>query len=290
MNYRDWQFLLVIAEVKNMTAAASKLYITQPALTYRLKNIEKELSATLFIRTPKGLLLTPEGESAVHYAKIVLKEFDVIKTKISNMSGSVQGTLRLGLSLNFARRKLAGILSTFCKLYPDVELSIKTELSSQTKMDLDNDDIAVAIVRGEHVWSEFKHLIAVEPIYLVSNYELPLKSLPKIPYIMYDADSSLNMIVANWWSEIYSSPPTVTMQINDADTCLHLASLGLGYTIIPSMNVQDIDTSQLKILPLFLKNKEPLERKTYIMCRNSSMQLPAVSKFIEHVVNLKDKI
>ena len=55
-----------------------------PIIEAEIENIEKELSATLFIRTPKGLLLTPEGESAVHYAKIVLKEFDVIKTKISN--------------------------------------------------------------------------------------------------------------------------------------------------------------------------------------------------------------
>lgn len=288
MNYRDWQILLVITEVKNMTAAASKLYITQPALTYRLKNIEKELGASLFFRTPKGLLLTPEGEATVKYAKAMLKEFDSIKTKVSNMSGAVQGTLRLGLSLNFARRKLANILSTFCKLYPNVELSIKTALSSQVKTDLDNDDIAVAIVRGEHMWSEVKHMIASEPIYLVSNNDIPLKILPKLPYIMYDADSSLNNIVANWWSESYSSPPMVTMQINDADTCLGLASLGLGYTIIPSMNTQEIDTRNLRIIPLHFKNNLPLERKTYIMCRNSSMQLPAVAKFIEHVTSLKN--
>ena len=288
MNYRDWQILLVIAEVKNMTSAASRLYITQPALTYRLKNIEKELGATLFFRTPKGLLLTPEGEASVYYAKTMIKEFDIIKNKVSNMSGTVQGTLRLGLSLNFARRKLADILSTFCKLYPAVDLSIKTALSSQTKTDLDNDDIAVAIVRGEHVWSEVRHLIAVEPIYLVASSEIASKSLHKVPYIMYDADAYLNNIVANWWIESNTSQPTVYMKINDADTCLHLASLGLGYTIIPSMNVDDVDTSQLKITPLYFKDGSPLERKTYVLCRNSSLQLPAVATFIEHVIKLKN--
>lgn len=286
MNDKDWQILLTIADVKNMTLAANKLYITQPALTYRLKNIEKDLGAPVFLRTPKGVVLTPEGEAIVKYAKSMVKELEHIKTKVSNMSGTVQGTLRLGLSLNFARFKLSNILTSFCQLYPHVELSIKTALSSQTKSDLDNDDITVAIVRGEHTWSEVKHLIGVEPIYFVSNHQVPSKFLPKLPYIMYDADASLNSIVADWWSEQFSSPPRVAMQINDADTCRQLAALGLGYTIIPAMNAAPAVCSGLNILPLTYKDGTPLDRKTYILCRNTSLKLPAVAKFIEHIMSM----
>lgn len=286
MNDKDWQILLTIADVKNMTTASSKLYITQPALTYRLKNIEKDLGAYIFLRTPKGLVLTPEGEAIVKYAKSMLREFESIRTKVSNMSGTVQGTLRLGLSLNFARFKLAKILTSFCQVYPNVELSIKTALSSQVKTDLENDDITVAIVRGEHVWSEVKHMIDTEPIYLVSNQPVPAKLMPKLPYIMYDADASLNTIVAHWWNEKYSSPPRVAMQINDADTCRQMAALGLGYTIIPAMNTPSNTRAGLSVVPLTYKNNTPLDRKTYILCRNTSLKLPAVAKFIEHVLNM----
>lgn len=286
MNDKDWQILLTIADVKNMTVASSKLYITQPALTYRLKNIEKELGAAVFLRTPKGVVLTPEGEAIVKYAKSMLKELDHIKTKIHNMSGFVQGTIRLGLSLNFARFKLSHILTSFCQLYPNVELSIKTALSSQVKTDLDNDDITVAIVRGEHTWSEVKHQIDTEPIYFISNNPIPTKLLPKLPYIMYDADASLNTIVADWWSERFSSPPRVAMQINDADTCRQLAALGLGYTIIPAMNASPSVCTGLNVIPLTYKNNTPLDRKTYVLCRNTSLKLPAVAKFIEHIVSI----
>lgn len=286
MNDKDWQILLTIAEIKNMTVASNKLYITQPALTYRLKNIEKELGAPVFLRTPKGVVLTPEGEAIVKYAKSMVKELEYIKTKVNNMSGSVQGTLRLGMSLNFARFKLAQILTSFCQLYPAVELSIKTALSSQIKTDLDNDDITVAIVRGEHTWSEVKHLIDTEPIYFISNNQVPTKFLPKLPYIMYDADASLNNIVAEWWSERFSSPPRVAMQINDADTCRQLAALGLGYTIIPAMNAAPQVCTGLNVVPLTYKDNTPLDRKTYVLCRNTSLKLPAVAKFIEHIVSI----
>lgn len=286
MNDKDWQILLTIASVKNLTIASSKLYITQPALTYRLKNIEKELGAAVFLRTPKGLVLTPEGEAIVKYSKTMLREFESIRTKVTNMSGVVQGTLRLGLSLNFARFKLATILTSFCQLYPQVELSIKTALSSQVKTDLENDDITVAIVRGEHIWSEVKHMIDTEPIYLVANQQIPPKLMPKLPYIMYDADASLNTIVANWWNEQYSSPPRVAMQINDADTCRQLAALGLGYTIIPAMNTPSTTHASLNIVPLTYKNGTPLDRKTYVLCRNTSLNLPAVAAFIEHILNM----
>lgn len=286
MNDKDWQILLTIANAKNMTVASNRLYITQPALTYRLKNIEKELGAAVFLRTPKGLVLTPEGEAIVKYAKTMLKEFESIRTRVSNMSGTVQGTLRLGLSLNFARFKLSKILTSFCQLYPQVDLSIKTALSSQVKTDLENDDITVAIVRGEHVWSEVKHMIDTEPIYLVSNQQVPPKLMPKLPYIMYDADASLNTIVADWWNEKYSSPPRVAMQINDADTCRQMAALGLGYTIIPAMNTPSNTRAGLNVVPLTYKNNTPLDRKTYVLCRNTSLKLPAVAKFIEHVLNM----
>lgn len=286
MNDKDWQILLTIANAKNMTVASNRLYITQPALTYRLKNIEKELGAAVFLRTPKGLVLTPEGEAIVKYAKTMLKEFESIRTRVSNMSGTVQGTLRLGLSLNFARFKLSKILTSFCQLYPQVDLSIKTALSSQVKTDLENDDITVAIVRGEHVWSEVKHMIDTEPIYLVSNQQVPPKLMPKLPYIMYDADASLNTIVADCWNEKYSSPPRVAMQINDADTCRQMAALGLGYTIIPAMNTPSNTRAGLNVVPLTYKNNTPLDRKTYVLCRNTSLKLPAVAKFIEHVLNM----
>jgi len=62
MNERDWELLRVLYEVKSITRAADRLFITQPALSIRLKNIESYFNTTLVIRNKKGIQFTSEGE------------------------------------------------------------------------------------------------------------------------------------------------------------------------------------------------------------------------------------
>jgi DNA-binding transcriptional LysR family regulator len=72
MNDRDWSILATIARERNISRAAERLFISQPALSVRLRAIESEFNARIFLRTPKGVSLTPEGEQLVAYANDML--------------------------------------------------------------------------------------------------------------------------------------------------------------------------------------------------------------------------
>ena len=67
MDYTDWMIIHVLAKEKNLTATAEKLFISQPALTYRIKRIEKEFNTTIFTRTAKGVFLTSHGILVAKY-------------------------------------------------------------------------------------------------------------------------------------------------------------------------------------------------------------------------------
>ena len=73
-------------EEKNISRAAERLYISQPALTYRLKNLEKEFGTTLFYKVKGGIEFTPEGVHLVEYAEEMLKKLQKTKDNMLNMN------------------------------------------------------------------------------------------------------------------------------------------------------------------------------------------------------------
>ncbi|MDS9201619.1 LysR family transcriptional regulator, partial [Streptococcus pneumoniae] len=68
MDEKDWEAMQVLHEEKNISRASERLYISQPALTYRLKNLEKDMGTKLFFKTKKGIELTAEGVYLAQYA------------------------------------------------------------------------------------------------------------------------------------------------------------------------------------------------------------------------------
>ena len=85
MDEKDWRILKTIAEEKNITKAAARLFISQPALTYRVKKIEEEFGARVFSRVPSGVVFTQQGEFLLGYADEMLLRLDAVKDQIKNM-------------------------------------------------------------------------------------------------------------------------------------------------------------------------------------------------------------
>lgn len=284
MNDKDWLVLKTVAEKKNITIAADYLYMTQPALTYRIKSIEKEFNTTLFIRTPKGLILTAQGDYLLQYAKKMLAEHKKAKAHIYGMNKELQGKLSLGIAASFANYKLSPILKNFLNLYPHVEISVSSGVSSEINQLLQHDEISVAILRGEYAWPEGRHLLSEEPICLTANTFIPQEALPNLPYIHYETDSCFQKEVAGWWNEHFSILPNVAMNINSTETCRQLISLGLGWSILPASSLEGKAEQGLFTKELFHADKTPLLRRTWVMYRHISLKIPAVQAFVDYLI------
>src|SRR5690625_3941747 len=91
----DYKLLLKLNEIGTIHGTAKEILISQPAVSQRLKFIEDYFSETIFIRTPKKLVLTPSGETILRHAEqVVTAELD-IKDKLAQSSAVVQGTLSI---------------------------------------------------------------------------------------------------------------------------------------------------------------------------------------------------
>ncbi|MDR1701935.1 MAG: LysR family transcriptional regulator [Sporomusaceae bacterium] len=280
MDSKDWEIIKILSEEKNITNASKRLYISQPAITYRLKTLEKEFNTKLFIRTAKGILFTHQGEQLLKYANKMIYETAKITEHILNSSDGVHGLLRLGVSSTFAHYVLPKFLKNFTKYYPDVGISLKTGLSYQVVKMLQQEEISIAIIRGEHLWREKHFLLSEEPISLVSLLPVALEELPYHPRIDFNTDYTLRNLVEDWWHEKFHFPPMSNISVDNISTCRQLVLHNLGWAIFPAIGLKENDN--LFRQNLFFKNGKPLTRPTWLLCRNAALDLAVVRTFVEY--------
>lgn len=282
MDEKDWTFLKILFEEKSLTRAAERLYISQPALSYRLKNIEEEFGVQLFFKTKKGIDFTSEGEYLVQYAEDMQRVLQVTKDQMVNMKDGVNGTLRLGVSSNFARYKLPEVLKSFSTHYPAVQFNVKTGWSSDIMNFLSSSKVHVGIVRNDYEWKGEKVLLSKERLFLLSKRKLQFKQLPEMPFIDYSTDLSLRNLINDWWQEHFSVPPRVTMEVDKLETCKEMVNYDLGVSIFPEMSMKETD--DLYKMTLLDKEGSPLERTTWLMYDKSYLSLSVVKTFIDFVI------
>ncbi|RNB87862.1 LysR family transcriptional regulator [Brevibacillus fluminis] len=290
MDDKDWLMLQYIHKERNFTKAAEQLYMTQPALSYRLSQLEKEFGVPLIIKSGKVFRFTPEGEHLVAYAKNMLAELRKTTDFIVNMRSEVQGSLHIGASIYYGQYELPQKLQQFLEMYPHVEVRVDTGFSTEIIQALMQEEIQIGIVRGDYEWLDQKLLLGEEQISLISKTAIDPERLPCLPRINYRApklavkavrhtSTSLDESISAWWYERYQQPPLITMQVDSFETCKEMVRHGLGYAIIPSSFVRPSD--QLHKLDLMLKNGEPITRKTWLLYRETAMQFTAVQKFVQ---------
>lgn len=281
MDDKDWLILKTISEEKNITKAAERLYLSQPALSYRLKNLETEFGAKIVLRNATGIVFTQQGEHLLSYALNMLTQLSLTKERVQNMKNKIQGTLRIGTSAIFAHYELPTILKGFLERYPNVDISLKTGISSKINKMLQKEECAVAVVRGDYFWPEEKHLLLEEAICLASPRAIPFADLPFHSQISYGTDSSLRIMLEDWWREMFSCPPKITMEVDSMNTCRQMVLHGLGWAILPLIGLKEHDS--LHTQKLYWRDGTPVLRRTWMLYRNSSLELSAVQAFTDYL-------
>lgn len=281
MNERDWLVLQTLYEEKNITKAAQRLYISQPALTNRLQLLEKEFEVQIVTRGRRGIQFTPQGEYLAKSAREMLLKIQEIKDNVVDMEDHLSGTLRLGISTFFTDYMLPDLLKDFKELYPNVEFKVSTNLSTHIAHLVYNQDVHIGIVKGDFTWKDEKRLLLEETICVVSKEKIDIENLPNLPRIDYHTDSLLKGPIDNWWTEHFTEPPTVSIEVDKSDTCKKMVINGLGYAILPRMIVDDApDLYKVDIAKL---NGEPIVRKTWMLFHKDSLQLNIVKTFVEFI-------
>lgn len=277
MNDQDYQFLIDLYETKNITKVAQQQFLTQPAMTKRIRRIEEELGCQLILRSKRGVTFTAIGETVVaHCQKIVQAKMELNNT-IDQYKGVVGGTLSIGASLNYGRYRLPTALRKYQQMYPMVDISVTTGHSRNLYHMLLENKISLAIIRGNFPWSEGSILLSAEPICLVRSFDNVDKPLTDYTYISHHTDTDEEKRTEQWLVE-NNVIQNDRIWIDDIASCREMAQAGVGWTIIPSICLNGF---RGKITPLRLKDGTPFLRNTYVLYRNSLYELQQVRLFLQ---------
>ena len=124
MNLKQAHYIKTIAECGSITAAAKKLYVSQPSLSQMLRHVEEELGVEIFDRSVTPFYLTYAGEKYLHAARIMLEANAQLESEIREIRNDHSGRLRLGVSVSRGLQVLPLVIPKFAAQYPNVKLEL----------------------------------------------------------------------------------------------------------------------------------------------------------------------
>lgn len=179
MNMNLYQIFVAVAEKGNFSKAAEELFLSQPAVSQMIAQLEQELDCKLFIRQSRGVSLTTEGQEFYHLVKTGIQQLEKANLRIKEMKSLEWGNLRLGASDTISRYILPRHLKEFSQINPELRISIKNGTSMELENMLLNGEIDLVIgFEPKHPDEiEFKTLMTLHEVFVTS--EEYLKKVPQ---------------------------------------------------------------------------------------------------------------
>lgn len=291
MKEQDCILLTTIEEEQNITKAAQRLFISQPTVSYRLQQLEQEYEIKIINREGNKIFFTPEGQYLLDFSRKQLTELRKMKDHLKVLKKDSHGSIRIGVSSNFALYKLPPLLKKFLEIHNQIQVKVNTGWSSEVVHLLENNEIQIGIVTGNYNWFGEKRLLNEDPITIISKSPFQIKDLPHLPMISYQPNNlirktqkptnPLSQLVNNWWQNNYKTAPLVVMEIDKVETCKEMVKNSLGYSILPKSCLTPEDsffTYDLKD-----ENNQNIARKTWLLYKESTLELSTVSNFINYM-------
>jgi len=149
MNEKDWLIIYTVWQHQNITRAAQQLYTSQPALSYRLKQIERKLGIALFEESGRQMTFSAQGRYLAQHAARVLNDSLQLRQTLQSLSQPRQGELRIGVTSNFAAYRLPDILASFSEIHSGIRVNLVSGLSEEMYQKLQREEIHVALVKDD---------------------------------------------------------------------------------------------------------------------------------------------
>ncbi|GAA0872249.1 LysR substrate-binding domain-containing protein [Gangjinia marincola] len=261
MTITQLHYVLAVAEHKNFTKAAQKVFVTQPTLSMQIQKLEDELDILIFDRSKKPIELTEVGRKIVSQARNIVNESNRIKDIVDQEKGFIGGEFKLGIIPTVMPTLLPMFLHNFLKKYSKVKLTIE-EIHTEAmieKLEEGHLDAGIAATPLNNDLIK-ERVLYYEPFVSYIPYNHTLQKLDKLTVEDLDVneilllqdghcfkDSVINLCKA---SKDYLDN-NMRLQSGSFETLIKLADEGLGMTLLPYLHTLDLNGDRSKNLKMF---------------------------------------
>ncbi len=288
-NFHHLYYFYAIAQAGSVSQAAKELRLSQPALSYQLKHLEKYLSVTLFERKGRKLILTEEGHSALSYAKQI---FDVGKEFVDGLRDrSQKGRIRIqiGVSNSIPKTFANALLKFILKIEPETHILLHEDTLDQMIENLKDHLLDVVLsdmpFQASNEEGIQNHLIGRIPIVFCAHplVAKKIKNFPKdlagAPMILPTSHSRLFHSVQEFFVS-RSIAPKIIAEIQDVELIHRMVLEGIG--IAPLNKFSILHTPFRKQLTILDKNtRHDIHDSIYLITKVRKNTHPLVEKIVE---------
>lgn len=278
-----------VARTGNVTRAAHSLGLSQPALTERLRALERELGTDLFVRTQRGVRLNDAGRGFLPHAERVLAAVDEGRRAIEQMRNGEIGRLAIGAAPAVSTYVLPGALRRFRAEHPQVHLSVRTGHSEEVLELVLREEVQVGLVREiRHPDIETKALyedelvLVVEPRHpFAARGRIRIAELAGEHLVTFDRASSYNELTQALFREAGVAPRGV-IELDNVEGAKRCVGQGLGVALLPLQAVRSELTSR-RLRRVAIAGARPIRRRIVAIRRRDDAPTPTIDAFLEIV-------
>ena len=232
-----------VAEKKSFSKAAEAIYISQPAVSLQIRNLEEQLGAKLFERTPEGVVLTRAGQVFLKYAERILSDYKEAKKEINAITSKPEDRFIVGASTTLGEYLLPKMIPDFKKLHPWINLFLRIGNAETTLFRLKEEEVNLALLEINYkkngwVTKEFfvDELVLIIPAghHLAQEKTVNLATLRKEPFILREEGSGTRRILAEKLCELDMELAclNIALEVDSTESVKSTVAAGLGISLI----------------------------------------------------------
>lgn len=290
MSDRRLQVFYTVAKLLSFTKAAETLHMTQPAVTFQVRQLEDHFDTRLFDRTHNKILLTDAGQKVFFYAEKIFELNTEMEHSLRALSEDTSGTLSIGGSTTIAQYTLPLLLQGFREKYPDLSIKIceantdgivaKVESSmidlGIVEAPVTNQDLDIDVFRSDEL------VLIVHP-----NHALAKKDSVKpsdilgLPFITREEGSGTKAVIFDYFTKnnIDKNSLNVCMELGNSESIKGAVETGIGVSILSKTTIEkELQLNRLSFVPLMPK----LTRNFYFVKKRHKFRLKVTDELVSY--------
>ncbi len=286
---RRLQVFHTVARLLSFTKAAETLHMTQPAVTFQIRQLEEYFNTRLFDRTHNRISLTAAGERVFEYADKIISLYAEMESKVRDLTGDVSGIVIIGASTTIAEYVLPSLLGEFKELHPNINIRLKVSNSVGIVHMVEDNSIDVGIVESpiqnknlvvEVCWHDKLVVICPPNHPLAKKTAIGVEDLQAYPFVCREEGSGTREFILEYLqrSGMQYGDLNISLEVGNPEAVKSAVEAGLGISIVSQATI----VKELKLGTLVSRPLNPqIERPFSIVYQRQKFRLRAIDEFMK---------
>ena len=290
MSDRRLKVFHTVARLLSFTKAAEELHMTQPAVTFQVRQLEEYFNTRLFDRTHNKVNLTPAGERVAEFAERIFDLYEEMENRVRDLTGEISGALTIGASTTIAEYMLPALLGEFKNRYPDINLRLKVSNSEGIVSMVEQNVIDLGVVESQvsnknlivEVCHEDQLVVVAAPDHelVKRGGKVSASDIVRYPFVSREEGSGTRDVIMHYLLEhkITPSDMTFSLELGSPEAIKGAVEAGMGITILS----RSIIGKELKLNMLAeLELDPPLSRPFSFVRQRQKFRVTIMEKLLE---------